>query len=259
MKSTTKGVLIFFTGCAFGAAGMWFGIKKYYETKADLEVNSVKEAYAEHLAEIDDNKSSLDGELTGPKEIDISMTRSHSSIADTLNNKPDLKDYTKFFKASGEKLSGVSEVVRDAKEDASKDGLTAEEIAEMEVDPAELERPEDDEPYSDEEDENETLEFEDHQLNGAKKKAIAEDRGPYTIDAGDYELTCAQYEKMELTYHHYDGELTDEDNDVVNRYQFIGNLLADTGFDENDDDFLYVRNDKLQTDFKIVKQFDMHS
>lgn len=252
MNRELKGVFIFLTGALVGGLATWAGVKKYYETKADLEVDSVKEAYADKLAEIEDAKSTLNGELEGPKEIDISKTKSHSSIADTLNNKPDLKDYTKFFKASGEKLSGVSETLRDAKEDADKDGLTEDELAEMECPP-------DDEPYSDEEDENETLEFEDHQLNGAKKKAIAEDIGPYTIDTSDYELTCAQYEKMELTYHHYDGELTDEDNEEVDRYAFIGDLISETGFDDNEDDFLYVRNDKLQTDFKIVKQFDMHS
>lgn len=250
MSSGGKNALIFLTGACIGGLGTWMLVKKYYETKADLEVESVKRAYTDKVAELEENKSTLDGELEGPKEIDISKTKSHSSIVEQLNNKPDLLDYTKFFKAKGEKLSGVSETIRDAKEDADKDGLSEDELAEME-------RPEDDEPYSDEEDEAETLAYEDHTLNGAKNQAIADDKDPYIIDASDFELTCAQYEKLELTYHCYDDELEDNGEPVDNRWLLIGNAIADSGFDDNDDDILYVRNDKLQSDFKIVKEYSM--
>lgn len=250
MSSGGKNVIIFLTGAAIGGVCTWLGVKKYYETKADLEVDSVKKAYTEKLAEIEETKSTLDGELEGPKEIDISKTKSHSSIVEQLNNKPDLLDYTKFFKAKGEKLSGVSETIRDAKEDASKDGLSEDELAEME-------HPEDDEPYSDEQDEEETLAFEDHQLNGAKNQAIVDDKEPYVIDVSDYELTCGQYDKLELTYHCYDDELEDNGESVDNRWLLIGNAISDSGFDDNDDDILYVRNDKLQSDFKIVKEYSM--
>ena len=63
MNSSVKNTLIFLTGAAVGAVTTFFSVKKFYELKADLEVESVRDAYNNRLAEIEEFKSSIAREL----------------------------------------------------------------------------------------------------------------------------------------------------------------------------------------------------
>ena len=257
MNSSVKNILIFMSGAAVGAFGMYFGVKKYFETKADLEISEVRRVYEDRVNEIEPHKSSIDGDIKGPEKIELKET------VNRLNNKPDLTDYTKYFNSNGQKMDGVSEVLRDAKEDADKDGLSEEERAKRElcqdadVDPAEMEGPEDDEPYTDEEDRNQTIDAIDYQLNGASREAIENDKEPYEIDPSDYELTCSNYEKQSLLWYQFDEILADEDEEeVADTYRLIGNVLDTSGFKDNDVDAIYVRNDKTMVDYEITKIYE---
>lgn len=246
MSQNLKSTVIFLSGVVVGAAGMYFALKGYFEEQADKEVNSVKNAYEDRLSEIeDDNKSTMDGGLNGPSEIneseDEAKKKAHKDLIHKLNNKPDIKDYTKFFKAKGETLDGVSETLRDAKEEATGE------------DPAEAESPGDDTPYTDKEDEDSQLEYEDYQLNGEHKKAMEENRKPYKIEASDYDLTCANYEKIELMYYISADILCDDSKEEVNPYDVIGDVLYESGFADDEEDSLFVRNDKLMCDFMVTK------
>ena len=244
MNSTLKGVLIFASGAAVGSISTYFAVKKVFEAKADLEINEVRGCYEDKLASIEEHKSSAAGELEGPKEIDI------KEKVKELNNKPSFTDYSSYFKAKGEKMDGVTEILRDAKEEAKEIGLSEDELAEMEG-------PEDDEPYSDEEDRDQTLEFEDHQLNGEHKKAIEEDRPPYEIEPSDWELTCVNYDKQSLIWYHFDQVLADEEEDeVIDKHRLVGDVIEESGFADNDVDTLYVRNDKIMCDFEISKIYE---
>ena len=240
MNSTLRDTIIFASGLLVGGVCTFFAIKKVYEAKADAEIEEVRKVYEEKIAEVEDHKDSLSGELEGPKEIEVKGVKSVSEI---MNNKPDLKDYTKYFKAKGEKLENVTEALRDASD---------------EIDPAEMEGPEEDIPYTEEEDLDQSLDYIDHELNGSSKKAIEEDLPPHLIDPSDYELTCANYDKMELIYHIYDDVLTNDDGEVVEKdseMRLIGDIISETGFAENSDDVLYVRNDKIMSDFEVTKVF----
>ena len=240
MNSTIVKALYFVAGAAVGACGMFIGVKKYYELKADLEVASVKEAFEDRLSEIEDTKSSVDGELEGPEEInepEPGVKPTVSSLTQRLNNKPPLKDYSKMFKEKGEESLKVKEIMRDENE------------------LAEAESPSDDEPLSDEEDRDEQLDFEDYQLNGEHKKAKAEGRAPYLIDKADYELTCANYEKATLLYYISDDILCDDSGEEISRGDVIGSLIRESGFDNNDEDTLYVRNDILMCDYEVTKVY----
>lgn len=243
MNNTLKNVIIFTSGAICGAAGMYFAVKRYFENKADAEIESVQRAYNEKVASLEEHKSSKDGELKGPKEIDVKK-----KIAD-LNNKPDILDYTKYFKPSGVRLDGSSELLRDAKKDAIEDGLSEEELAEMESPP-------DDEPYTDEEDRQQSIDVIDYQLNGAHKKALAEGTSPYEIPLEDYDLTCGNYEKMDLLWYVYDETLSNTAEEIVDQALFVGTVIEDSGFDTDDRDALYVRNDKLMCDFLITKVYE---
>lgn len=256
MNQNLKNFVCFLTGAAAGGVSTWLAVKKYYELKADLEVESVKEAYNRKVEKFEPVKSSVDGEIEGPDEIDedIKQGRTKSSIVKELNNKPPLTDYTKFFKEKGnEKTLDLKETLRDAKSDAEseEDAVYGEDI-----DPAELESPEDDKPYTDEEDANEQIAFDDHQLNGAHK-----DAGPAcAIDISDFELTCANYDKLTLHYYQPDDLLTNEEGEIIGWSDLIGEELApvidDTDFDSNSEDHLYIRSDKLMCDFEVQKIFD---
>ena len=248
MNKAVKEVIIFLSGAAVGAVSMYFGVKKYFEFKADMEIAEVRDAYDRHLAEVEDSKSSLDGSIKGESEInekDIAAEPTKSSIVHALNNKPPLTDYTKYFVEKGNKEElELKEVIRNAKEDASDT-----------TDPAELEGPKDDIPYTEEEDNDQTIEYEGYQLNGEHKKALEEDRKPYTIDPSDYELTCNNYEKLTLLYYISDDVVLDESEEEVNRFDLIGNVIMESGLDENDEEILFVRNDKLMCDYEVVKVF----
>ena len=255
MNNTLKNVIIFTSGAICGAAGMYFAIKKYFENKADTEIESIQRAYNEKVASLEEHKSSKDGELKGPKEIDVKAKVSE------LNNKPDILDYTKYFKPSGVRLDGSSELIRDAKKDAIENGLSEEELAERElyqddIDPSEMESPPDDEPYTDEEDRQQSIDVIDYQLNGAHKKALAEGKPPYEIPPEDYDLTCESYEKMDLLWYVYDETLSNTAEEIVDQDLFVGTAIEDSGFDTDDRDALYVRNDKLMCDFLITKVYE---
>lgn len=249
MNQSLKNVLIFLSGAAAGGVTTWLSVKKYYELKADLEVESVREAYNRKIEKYEPTKSSVDGELEGPETIeddeDARLGKTKSSIVRELNNKPPLTDYTKYFKAKENgKTLDLKETLRDAKEDAK------------DIDPAELEGPQDDEPYTDEEDNEEQMAYDDHKLNGAHK-----DAGPaHVIDKSDFELTCENYDKITLLYYQPDDMLTNEEDEVIGWSDIVGEevetALENTSFTSNDDELIHVRSDVLMTDFEIQKIFN---
>lgn len=247
MNQNLKSVLIFLSGAVVGGVSTFFAVKKYFELKADLEVAEVRDAYDELASKFEEPASSEDGKLTGPEEIDEDKERkdipdksTSSIIAEKFNNKPPLKDYAKMFKekeSDGKELK-VREIVR------SED-----------LDPANLEYPEDDEPYTDDEDEDSQMEYEDYKLNGEHKKALKEDRKPYVIEPSDFELTCSNYEKTDLLYYIHEDVLCEDSGEEISRLDTIGACLETSGFDNNEDDVLFVRNDKLMCDYQITKLY----
>lgn len=241
MNKTLKGVLIFASGVATGATVMYFGVKKYFEVKADLEVESVREAYNRKIGESEPALSSIEGEISGPETIDDGerpFAKPSRSLDNPLNNKPPLTDYTKYFHKEDSYVNPSDLMI--------------------EQDLAESESPEDDEPYSDEEDAEQQMEYETYQINEEHKKAVEDHVPPHVIDASDFELTCTHYDKVSLVYYMSDDVLVDDSGitpEEVNRFELVDTCLRDSGFDDNDDDVLYVRNDYLQTDYEITKVF----
>lgn len=250
MNKNLKYVIIFLSGAAAGAGGMYLGLKNYFQLKADLEIESVKEAYNRHMDEVEGVKSSVDGGIEGPEEINdivpgVSSTK--SSIVKKLNNKPPMTDYTKMFKERGEETLKLREAIRDPKE-------IIEEEDEVE-DPAEAEHPEEDEPYDEEEDMVESDNLEAYQLNVEHQKAMEEGREPYVIELSDFELTCAHYRKETLHYYVSDDILTTDEDEVLNPYDCVGNCIEKSGFSGDENDLLYVRNDILMVDYEIEKVY----
>lgn len=254
MNKYIVNTIIFLSGVVLGGVSTYLGMRHHFSEKLEREANEIREVYNEKVRELEPTKSSLNGEIEGPEEIEdsdkktkVHLDKTKASYSAYLNNKPPLKDYTKYFKESSQEVLDLKEVTKDALSDAK-----------QEIDPAELESPPDDIPYTDKEDLDQTLDAIDYELNGAHKRALEEDIGPYEIDVATFEGTCANYEKCSFVYYISDDVLIEENGahpDEVDRFSCIGSLISDTGFDDNDEEIMYVRNDKLMCDYEITKVY----
>ncbi len=244
MNPKVTNLLYFVAGAAVGACGMFIGVKKYFQLAADIEIEQARAAYNRHMAQLEPEKSSIDGDIKGPNEInDIGKEPSKSSISKELNNKPPLTDYTKYFTSEKKDTLNLKEVVRDAKE------------AMIENELAEAESPSDDEEMTEEEDMEATADFEMYEINKDHQDVLNEGRPPYVIDASDYELTCDYYSKISLHFYISDGIVTTDEDEIVDIRSLLGDCIVSSGFSDNDDDILYVRNDITMADYEIEKLY----
>ena len=78
---------------------------------------------------------------------------------------------------------------------------------------------------------------------------------PVTITIDDYE-SYPYYDKEELTYYTEDNIVVNDSDEIVDDvYSLIGDCLTRSGFIDNDEKILHVRNGKVSTDFEITKVF----
>ena len=236
MNNIVKNTIIFVSGVCVGGISTYLALKGYFETKADIEIEEARNVYAERLSELEANRSSADGELEGPDDIEV------KKAVKRLNNKPDLTDYTRYFTDNGERIEGAKEVLRDAAEAARDEALV------------ETEHPEDDIP--EEMTLDEELSFKNQIVTEGGKRAHSEGKYTYEISDEDYEFTHDNYEKVSFLYFTEDELLIDEDEDVVTEKRLlIGDVLEESGFMYNDSDVLYIRNDKILCDYEISKVY----
>ena len=89
-----------------------------------------------------------------------------------------------------------------------------------------------------------------NEKGGAEKVKV---KKPYVISPYDFgELDG--YRKIDLTYY-ADGILEDDDGEIVTDVdELIGESSLNT-FGEYEDDAVFVRNERLQTDFEILKDY----
>lgn len=89
-----------------------------------------------------------------------------------------------------------------------------------------------------------------NEKGGAEKVRI---KKPYVISPYDFgELD--EYRKIDLTYY-ADGILEDDDGEIITDIdELIGEGSLNT-FGEYEDDAVFVRNERLQTDFEILKDY----
>lgn len=88
---------------------------------------------------------------------------------------------------------------------------------------------------------------------GPEEMTINKPKKPYVIAPYDFgELD--DYSTFELTYY-ADGVLEDEDYNIVNDVDDLLGPKALTTFGEYEDDAVFVRNEELQADFQILKDY----
>lgn len=106
--------------------------------------------------------------------------------------------------------------------------------------------------------EAEKNEYEEIASNYSSEKGGAEDmndtaKPPYVISPFDFgELD--DYHQVELTYYS-DGILEDEDYHIVDDVEELIGRDSLTTFGEYEDDSVFVRNERLSTDFQILKDY----
>jgi hypothetical protein len=77
---------------------------------------------------------------------------------------------------------------------------------------------------------------------------------PRVISVNEYFNDMPRYEKVTVTWYEGDSVLTDQDDAVVEEFVVAigeGNLLF--GHDSGDPNVVYVRNDRLSTDYEVVR------
>lgn len=110
--------------------------------------------------------------------------------------------------------------------------------------------------YEDLEDEEDSEEYANLVSNYTNKEGGAVSMGtePYVISPYDFgELD--DYSEIELTYYEGDDTLEDDEGRIVSdREELIGPTALFT-FGEYEDDAVFVRNERLRTDFQILKDY----
>ena len=65
-----------------------------------------------------------------------------------------------------------------------------------------------------------------------------------------------EYEKETLYYYQGDDVLTDEDeHEVDNQLELVGDALDKFGFRDNDEQVIHVRNFEKKVDYEVIKAF----
>ena len=85
----------------------------------------------------------------------------------------------------------------------------------------------------------------------------AEENGPYIIspeEFGEFE----EYEKISLTYYS-DQVVADENDEVIDDVEGVIGFESLTHFGEYEDDSVFVRNDRLQSDYEILMDQRLYS
>lgn len=257
-----RGAIIFVIGAAVGGSTATFfthkWAKKKYIAIAKSEVDSLKEYIeklrAERICEMSGysgkgsgNGSDADAveDAAGPdgyrKEKGESQARNSGYKG---REDPNYIPYSQYSK-HGNGDSWRSEAGKKSKVDEIYDQLAAE-----------LEHPsEDDEGGLDAEDAY-YRSVEIRKIDSAEElseRANSDDSGPVIISFQECGLN-PEYDKEDLFFYKEDGVVTNDNEEICAApEEMIGNCIHDSGFDRNDQEILYVRNDRRLTYYAIEK------
>ena len=233
MNGAVKGIIIFASGVAVGALGTYVALKKYFERLEDSHVEDVKVAYGKRLDELEDaRKMALE---TATEAITASDAYKSGRIGDNESTREALKGV------------GIMQGIAESKTKEKVD-YTSYSKGRTEVEEAALGIVKDD-LFPREEDEGDEEDPDD-----IPEEVIETPVGEiYEISAAKFGSVIG-YETNELMYYQNDGVVTDENDEIVeNPAALIGNTLEESGFVDDGRTSMYVRNDRISTDFEIYK------
>lgn len=80
-------------------------------------------------------------------------------------------------------------------------------------------------------------------------------KAPYVISIDDFHNTKNYFDKINLTYYSGDGVLVDDKEELVDDIQnLVGDNLDKFGAQSEDPDVVFVRNEKMTSDFEITRE-----
>jgi len=248
MKNTLKNISIFVVGAGLGVAGSY----KFFETKfgniADEEIESMKMAIKNNRmkAEVGVGECS-DGKLGAGPGMKCPEKVEDGSIAEELANmtEEELAEYkAEFDKTMTAGNSKTYEnITRNYKE--GKRVVPNINVPRQKTNYAGMSNPE---PVYNEIDENDITDntkLEPHQIPDE----------PTVISVDEFVTNVEEYDQITLTYYAKDHVVVDENFEPMNEYvDAIGpdalNHFGESGCEDN---LLYVRNDKLEICYEVIK------
>lgn len=211
----------FIAGGCVGAVGSYLYLKKAFDD-AQKKIESDVAAYKKDINNTYKNLMASNMKPTGTNEKDSKPKEVKESVTS------DMVDYAKFAKQAEVNHEFAKQTMDDIY------GRLAEQ-----------EHPEDDEEDTD----MDYNGYSEEEFNQAKKVGA----GPRIIRAADYgedpKLDCKQ-----LIYYTDDDTLATEDDEIVDDISgLIGDALTKYDFINNNEDSIYVRNERRSTDYEIIK------
>lgn len=93
----------------------------------------------------------------------------------------------------------------------------------------------------------------------SKPEVVVEDA--YIISSEQFYEECQEHDKLTITYYAYDTTLADEDEAIM--HDVTGTVgdeaLFNFGYRSDDDNVVYVRNEKLGIDYEVVRTMASYS
>ena len=236
-----KGILIFLGGALSGAALSYFYLNKRYTDNLNKEIENLRGSY----------DSIFEEQRKRIKEAEAELNKGVTST-DVVNHVIDIEETKKVNYASYSK-DGVK---FDAETFHDKSSIKEPEPRDLEtLHPVDSDEDED-EDYSELTPEEENyISANDlnmqHELNrGDKPKLIK-----YEEWGEDHTLERA------TLYYYVDNDIltTEDEEEIPDPVQLVGNCLDKFGFRTSDEDTIFVRNSKLGFDYEIIKVHDSYS
>ena len=252
MNGRLRGIIIFTFGAAAGGSVAAFfthkwAKKKYLAVRED-EIRSLNEyldkLQAERIAEMSGYSGGSDGDDSGvngdsglEKDAALDLKSDRKAAVNPGYSGQDGPNYIRYSQYSH---SGVESKRRSSVDE------TYEAVA------AALEHP------SEDDDEGEAYYKEKDKRSSdmayeASVKANSDDSGPVIIEFQECGV-LEDYDKEDLYFFKEDGVLTTDNEEIVAAPEdLVGSLITNSGFDKNDEEFLYVRNDRRLVYYAIQK------
>ena len=225
-----KGVFIFIGGCSLGATLSYFVTKKLVGKKIRAEEEEIR------ISEVEEIRNHYDDLLRQEERVTVSFER-EKMVGDTSAQNETHEEIE--VKNPARKMTGYDSFYR-------KKGIDIVDKHEYLSDPG---GPQDDEPEEDDS-------YDEACDNSNSRSREAFNRGIEIISESEYEeLECSygRYDKRELKYYTEDEMVCDDEDEILDGYlDLVGSDFIDI-LEQGGQVVVYVRNNKIATDFRIEK------
>lgn len=236
-------------GCFVGGLGIGGGagylianklLKKKAEDRIQVTIDRLEEQYAES------NKAYDRETLVNPVDLENYAQNEKEESSDEeddvdLVQTKDLREIRERLKRNWDGTTNYAAMYQ-AKEGDGED-------------PAESEHPEEDEPGSEDQNEEEKSVEEAHELHQRTKY-----KEPTLISVEDLGDLPAHVDQKTLYYYQEDGVMTTEEDELVDDpCIFVGHCMEKYGFEDNDEDQIFVMNYGQDTVYEVQKIFGAYS